>query len=755
MPQAITETLSYGTNAQLTVTTPTNLAIIGPGVQYWIIANGTGGQFAGLNLPQISLSPSDQGQTCDIGLVDAANNTVAFSAMNPTVYCLANGRYYLQGTSSALAQAVTMRAEIMGRQADHTGYIVVDVTNNGGATLNLKACVLSLIGAHFCRSRYYDTTAATGDAYAIDGTNHLLNLTNSAITGVTWGFATNYGALSTTQHFQVTDTASTPLSTITGSGNLPDTVTATATATKCIYVEIGDNANQISIAASTTTRFVFILTCGATSSAMQTLVSNAKSNYTSDITTYTSYASTPQMSLQSASPHLDMLLTYMLSRERYRSKTALASSGQSFTPAGSYTFFDSFTRDSYQGSMALCQAGNITHAKDIFSLRIATEDGTYHQYHEIGDFLITTGFQQQSSRNGSPGDQDMWVPIIGYEYYIRTLDNTWLTANIASINNILSMLQTWYNAAGGSSTDGCFMLPGNTTYMDSAGNVTGQSNMASPFVQAILCFALRAGIELNTAAGNASQAATWTVWRNTLLAALPALWSSANTWFVFNKSQDGTGVYANPHLLQLQVLLYDALTDPTKQAAMVAKLVGSTYWQSAALTHYMLPTTDPNYGSGSYWDGPGWNLTDFQAISVAIRYGTPSQAQTAWQRLKQMVLRIQYTQLHSPGEHYTNVGQFSFSAGAITELVTRGLFGIDPHASYFTCQPNISKLNEPSGWQLNNFQMGNSTWTITHTGSGPTATMTLDGSAVSGQIAYPSAGTHTLAITAHGRRGVS
>lgn len=748
-----TQVESYG-NGSLTTTTPPTLAVFGPGLQYYVIANGSGGQFAGLNLPPVALTPSQTGQTVDIGLVDAANNAVQLSAMNPPLTSPDASPPSLQGSSSALAQPVTVKAWLAGRQQDRTGYVVVDVTNNGASALALKGVVLSLLGVHFCRSRFFDISAATGDAYAYDATNQQLNLSNSGVTGVTIGLASNFGALSSVQHYEVTDTAINPLTVITGGGNLTDTATATATATKCAYLQIGDATHQVSIAAGTMTRFVFIVGVGATSGATTTLLNAAKSAYATDMTAFTSIASATRMQQTSPHPPLDLLTDYLLMKELYKGKAQTTLGGFTFSPAGSYAFFQHFGRDGYGGAQALAQAGAAATIKDEFALHLSVQAGTFAQQHKIGDQLQASGFFTEATNNGTPGDQDSFTLLKAYEYYIRTLDSAWLTANITAINNIASYLINWYYGTQGKSTDGAFCGHGSSTYLDSAGNVlTGQTYIVDPVMLAIVIHAVRAVVELNTAAGNTSIAGMYTAWRNTLLAAMPKLWNATAGWPVMNKSQDGTQVANNLHLMKLDALIFDALTDTSKQQAMLANLAGagSLFWNATAVGFNMLPTTDALYSAGSYWYGPPWHLGDYKAFHVCFRYGTKAQAQWAWAMLKEHCERVKNTNLMSPAEHATDLGLFDFSAGSLVAMLVRGLWGIDAHAQYFTVAPNIGKLDTGETWKLTNLVMGGSTWTVTYSGEGPVLAVTLDGSPVSGNISYPSAGSHTLAITASGR----
>ena len=165
----------------------------------------------------------------------------------------------------------------MGRQADRTGYVVVDVTNTGAAALSLKSLVFSMTGMHMCASRGYGISTATGDTYTWDATNKNITLANSGVTGINAGFSANYGA--GTIHYQVTDAAINEVTQVTTAGALADTVSATATSTKCLYLALGDNTTQLSIAAGATNRYVFMLAGGTSASAVTTLLSSAKTNY--------------------------------------------------------------------------------------------------------------------------------------------------------------------------------------------------------------------------------------------------------------------------------------------------------------------------------------------------------------------------------------------------------------------------------------------------------------------------------------------
>ncbi len=483
-------------------------------------------------------------------------------------------------------------------------------------------------------------------------------------------------------------------------------------------------------------------------------------NYATDVTTFQGYGTTTHATLSSPNAELDALWEHQLMKEQYRAHFQMSSNGYQYNTAGSYTYFSAFGRDGYGGALALAQvAGGAALTRDEYLLFISRQYANKSQSHEIIDSFQTTGFRQDAGNNGAPGDQEMFEILKLYQYYIGSQDATFLTAHIADVNAIAAYLKDWYdNQPSGKSSDGLFCGHGQSTYLDSGGNLlTGTPTyLVDPVMNSILIHALRAVIELNTVAGNTATAATYTTWRNTLVAAMPLLWSSVNNWLAFNKNQAGTETIANPHLMKLDALVFDALQDTAKQQAMMAKIAGpaSKYWNgSTGICGFtMFPSVDPRYsGLGIGWYGPPWHIGDYKAFGAIFRYGAPEQAQWAWERLKQHTQRVMHVNQYAPGEYYSSVGQFEFSAGSMTQMITRDLFGLDPHASYFTCTPNIYKLNDTAGWNLSNYRMGGSTWTVTYSGKGAVQTVKVDGVTQTGNIAYPTAGSHTLAITATGR----
>lgn len=754
----ITPTIGIG-SSKLNITTPANIPIVSPGFQYWIIANGTGGQFAGLNLPPVSFSPSDQGQLIDLTLVDAANNSVKLSSLNPPVTSLQNGQIYLQATSGALSQSVTIKGQIMGRQADRTGYVVFSVTNNGGSALSLKSAIASFLNTHFCSSRSYGIDATTGDQYALDATNKIVQLTNTGVSNIVTGFTSNYGAFSSvTQHHQIVDTTINEVTQITGSGALADTISGSATATKGVYIAIGDTTNRISIPAGATAQFVFMLGASDTLPHLTTLLNAAKSGYATDITAFQAFSAQPHMSLSTPHVYLDIALEFILMHEYFKGKFQKSSNGYQFNPAGSYTYFSCFARDGYYGKMAMSQMGDTANVQDEYLLQKSTQFGNFTQCHEIIDSFQTSGFRQDASNNGVPGDEEPYVILKAYEYYIRTLDATFLSNELGNLNGIANYIKTWYDTnVNGKTSDNLITANCNATYLDSGGcQIGGQTYVADPVYVATVIYAMRAIVELNTAAGNLGNATLYNTFKNTLISNMPALWVNAKNWLAFNKSIDGTTTVNNPHLMKVDALVFDALADTAKQQSMLSVLAGSgsIFWNDASdvAGFQMFPTADSLFsGLGVGWYGPPWNIGDGKAFHAIFRYGNNTQAQWGFDKLKKYCQRLIYNNVYSPAEYYGNIGQFEFSSGSFVEMIIKGLFGIDAHAAYFTVNPNIPKLSQGGVWKLNNLVMGGSTFNVTVTGIGDNVNVKVDGVTQSGNIAYPAAGTHTLAITCGGR----
>ena len=246
--------------------------------------------------------------------------------------------------------------------------------------------------------------------------------------------------------------------------------------------------------------------------------------------------------------------------------------------------------------------------------------------HEIRDALTSTGIFVQSSNNGTPGDQEMFVIMKAYEYYCLTQDSTFLTTYISRFNDIGDYLKNWYDTdANGKSADNNFFGgKAYATYLDSAGNQIGgrmSTVLVDPIMQSILIYSLRCLAELNTAAGNTTKAATWNAWRTTLAAQMPEMWVESKGWPAFNISiSEGTTV-ENPHLMKVDALVFDALEDEEKQAAMVAKLSGTDFWNGAtAVAGFQMfrPYNLLFSGLGTGWYGSPWHIGDYKAFTACF-----------------------------------------------------------------------------------------------------------------------------------------
>src|SRR5689334_11974307 len=108
-------------NNEVVVTSPSTVGIITPGVGYFITGKNTGGQIGCLELPPVCFSKDKPTQSTmqkvDFAVIDAANNSFRLSDLNPPLKLANTGRAYLEAISSALAQSVTIRAEVKGRHS--------------------------------------------------------------------------------------------------------------------------------------------------------------------------------------------------------------------------------------------------------------------------------------------------------------------------------------------------------------------------------------------------------------------------------------------------------------------------------------------------------------------------------------------------------------------------------------------------------------------------------------------------------------
>lgn len=661
--------------------------------------------------------------------IGSAYQTASF---NPKCYIDNSGRIYIQGTGTVGGKSITAKHFIAGQVGGECMYIVLDLTNNSNTDITTTPTLIWAEG-NLKNFRWEDVGASGNDSATYDSANKYIQLTSSGISNIYVGIR----ACNTIQHYRAqpawADINSVYLG---GSNNLPDTI-STLGNSNYIWVQHGETANPTSIPAGQTQRFVWAVAYKTTQAALQTLMASLSSTPTTDLATDDAlYSPTKLQATLPNDSYISRLMNINNVRCHYQARSQTIN-GYKNAPAGSYTFTFPFARDGYYSVKTLLQTGADAVVSDEYQLFKSLENGDDSQEHEVAQYVNGSGRYTTSGNNGAPGDQDCYQILKAYEYYIATQDSSFLTNEITSLNQIGTYLKTYYD--GHSKWNSLFAGHGNSTYLDGAGNVTGGNPMHDPVMCSLVAYAFNRLAELNTLAGNTSQASTWSSFATTLISNFSNLWNNSASWPYFNVKTDGT-LYSNKHLAKVDAAIWGILSS-AYASLMATELVDTTnWWDSTNKAFYEMPTTDALYSAGSYWYGKGWNLTDFKALETVFRFGSSGQAQTAWSYLSQLALD-RLNRRAFLAEHYSDSGVFGFSTGAFIEMLVRGLFGIDAHANYFTISPNTYKLALSSDFSLTNLKMGNKLYNVTVRGTGQYPIVYLNDEPISGNIPYSKAGT--------------
>jgi hypothetical protein len=662
----------------------------------------------------------------------------------PKAYIDSNGKITLSGTATLGGTSLTATHFLAGKPSGDCMYVVLDITNNSGISVDIVPALI-LADFNLQNFRWKDVGVSGDDTIAWDSTNKYLQVTSSGISNMYVGVK----ACTETQHFDAQANWQ-DVAAILASGDLDDTVGTTGQ-NNYMWVEYGETANPTAIAAGATARFVWAIAYKSTEGDLQTLMGGLTANPDDDLTAADGYFTKTRLRLTTPDQwKVGLLWDINLGRLGCQMYSQVIG-GKKNIPAGSYTFIHPFGRDGYYSAKAALQ---IADGKDVvkeeYELFKANEAGNNSQMHEVAMYVNGSGLTNSASNNGAPGDQDPYQILKAYEYYVATQDGDFLTAEIDSLNEIYSYLKTYYD--GQSKWNSQFPGHGTSTYLDGDGNITGENPMHDPVLSSLVAYSMYRLAELNTIEGNTEEAAAQTAFADSIKDNFESFWNETDEWLYFNIKTDGT-TYDNIHLTKVDAGLWGIL-DEEKCKAMCDKIMdGETFWDDTNKQFRLMPTTDSLYNASSYWYGNGWNMVDFKALEFVFRYGTRTQAQTAWQYLKD-IAPARISKVHGfLAEKWDNSGLFGFSIGAMEEMIVRGLFGIDAHADHFTINPNINKLNKDGLFKLTNLRMGNHVYTVIVRGSGTNKSVYINGALTSDEeIEYPEDG--TIEVVYGGRRPI-
>ncbi len=727
------------------VQAPNNLRIIGPSYSTTIQAgDNSASQFFSPGFGSVML---DAGARLNLTVLDTNGNRGTYTAIvTPSTYVAKDGRVYLKGSGylgSGSREPLAIKYYPSGSSIGNLQYWVAEVTNLDTQDVHLTID-MTQGPTNFTNGRYQNVGNGSGDNFVIDAANSYLRINDTGIANMYIGMK----PLNTpTRHFQVSSSWMDDSSYISTNHKLSDTVSQSSSGYgDYVYLQSGDlasgSASTTTITPGATATFAWAIGYATTQAALTTLMNGSDAQFGSDLGAYRALAANTVMTVTTPYASFNYLLESMMRTELYSSKL-MQVHGYQAPPAGAYTFFTPFARDGYYAALSNGQAGNTSSIRDQFNLFRSIENANHSQQHEAGYYVNSNGMYFAYGNNGSPGDQDMYQILEAYEYYVRTGDKPFLTANISYLDNIGDYLVGYYNT--NISTDGLFESAGCATYLDGNGNLTGRSPVVDPIMNALFAYTMNRLSELNAITGDTSRASTYAAVATKITQNYSKLFLPSTNWLLFNRTPDGLTTYSNEALTKIDALIFDALTDTTEQQAMVTNVLGATWWDSTNEAFYETPTNDSLFSPGSYWYGPGWNLTDYKAFSAIFRYGTTAQAQAAWSRLQLHTDRVIASQYGNPGEHSGDNGLFDFSLSAV-EMVTRGLFGIDAHSTYLTASPNTWKIGAGSTWSLSNYTAGGHYYSFTVSGDGPQQTTYLDGVLQSSNRLYYDGSDHTVAI---------
>jgi hypothetical protein len=668
----------------------------------------------------------DKGAKINLGLVDSNGQSGYYTSLAPRTVVSRTGQVYLLGQGGLGGpqnEKLQVKLYLTGSATGNLHYWVAEITNTDAVDEHLTADLIQA-DTNFTNGRYANVGADGGDMFELDKTNGYLRITDSGIGNMFLGMKPINSPIS---HFQVTSEWQDDAGYIRDNKQLPDSVAqSSAGHGNYIFLEHGDTAadqHLTTITPGATATFAWATAYATSAPELSALMNRSDAEFASDMAAASQLAGARTMSVITPDPNLGFLLDIMLHSEASQSKHAQVL-GYQVPPAGAASFFTPFARDGYYAALGNGQADNATATRDDFLLfkSVANADGS--QQHEAGYYVNGSGLYFTAGNNGTPGDQDLYEILKGYEYFVRTRDRAFLAANIGFLNQVADYVAGYYEAHPTSS--GLYAANGSGTYPDGFGNLTGGNPVVDPVMNSLLAYTFRRLAELEGEAGQANKAEGYTAIAAQVEARLPSLYSDETRWLAFNQTPDGSYTYTNQAITKIDALIFDAMPDPSIRQAMLERLLEPDWWDAEHAAFNEVPTTDSLYDPSSYWYGNGWNLTDYKAFSALFRYGDEDQARTAWSRLQAHTQRVLTRNYGQPGEHWTDNGLFAYSLSAV-EMVTRGLFGLDAHSSYLSIQPNTWKLGQSFTWRLQNYRAGGASYNVSVSGTGRRQTTYVDG----------------------------
>ena len=400
-------------------------------------------------------------------------------------------------------------------------------------------------------------------------------------------------------------------------------------------------------------------------------------------------------------------------------------------PAGSYTFLAAFDRDGWYGATTALQLGDAEAVCSEYALMKQYADTSGAQRHEIWNRLGPAGRYVWTDEWGGHwmADKDPYEILKGYACYRATGDTAWLGLELKYLRRIAR-----YVLATDRRRDGLVEGASFGTYSEMSPLSAGDQPYLTedPYVNALAAYALDRLAELEDeasrrlpAASLGDSAATWRDAASRIRAALPRLWRPQMGWFTYHAMADSVRSWDHYHLQPVDALIFGAVADTARQAAMVTTLLRPQWWDAHNRGFYAVPSDDPWFDRSGYWTGWGWHIMDFKALEAAFRYGTADQRRTAWQRLDEETSRIVRVNYGRPGERGDDNGLFMFSAGSYLDLLARGLFGVDEHLGAIVVAPHLDGIADDFTWRLDGWRTSGDSLGVTYRPADRAATVRL------------------------------
>jgi len=389
-------------------------------------------------------------------------------------------------------------------------------------------------------------------------------------------------------------------------------------------------------------------------------------------------------------------------------------------PAGSYTFLAAFDRDGWYGATTALQLGDPEVVCSEYALMKQYAAPSGAQRHEIWNRLGAQGPYVWTDDWGGHwmADKDPYEILKAYDCYRATRDTAWLGLELRYLRRIARFVLSTDRHHDGLVEGVSF---GTYSEMSPLSPTDDAYLTEDPYVNALAAYALDRLAELEDeaawrlpAAGLSDSAAAWRDAAARIRAALPRLWRPQMGWFTYHAMADSARSWDHYHLQPVDALVFGAVTDTAKQAAMVGTLLRADWWDARNRGFFAVPSDDPWFNREGYWTGWGWHIMDFKALEAAFRFGSADQRRTAWQRLEDESARIVRVNYGRPGERGDNNGLFMFSAGAYLDLLARGLFGVDEHLDSLEVAPHVDGIADDSTWRLEGWKLSGDSLSVAY-----------------------------------------